>query len=269
MAKFDGKQIIGLVGGLVFRKGKNKSTTVQGKPTSIVQTSATKGAASLFGIASTLSKAIRYGMTEITDQFYDGGMVNRLTNQNRSILAHCYDKATQKFIFNETSFNRLVGFEFNLKSPITNSLWVEPQTTLSGNELTVHLPSFEIPAQLKFPSSANICTISILVNLYLLDQSLRKKLPAQKIEISLNQNYIPAQEFKFEVPDGCLCVAGINLDYFYLHSGIKTVINHKEFNPTAICGAILTPGTFAILAQTDPYKAIEEWRIIDGLEIPY
>lgn len=269
MAKFDGKQITGLIGGLVFKKGRDKTTTIQSKPASIVQTSATKGAASLFGIASTLSKAIRYGMAGITDQFYDGGMVNRLTNQTRSILAHCYDKNTQKFIFNETSFNRLVGFEFNLKSPITNNLWVEPQTTLSGNELTVHLPALEIPAQLKFPNSANTCTISVLVNLYVLDQSLRKKFPAQKIEISLNQTQVPAQEFKFEVPDGCLCVAGINLDYFYLHSGIKTVINHKEFNPTAICGAILTPGTFTILAQTDPYRAIAEWRIIDGFEIPY
>ncbi|NRF40302.1 hypothetical protein [Pedobacter foliorum] len=269
MAKFDGKQIVGLIGGLVFKKGRNNTTIVQPKPASMAQTTATKGAANLFGIASTLSKTIRYGMTEITDQFYDGGMVNRLTNQNRSILAHCYDKDTRKFVFNETSFSRLAGFEFNFKSPVTNSLWVQPQTTLSGNDLTVYVPAFEIPVQLKFPNLANTCTINISVNLYVLDQSLKRVLPLQSIEIGKNQTHVPAQEFKFEVPDGCLCVAGINLQYFYLYNGIKTVLNKKDFNPAAICGAILSPGIFVPPVQTDPYRAVAKWRIMDGLEIPY
>lgn len=32
MGKFDGKQIIGLVGGLVFKKGSKDSTIIQTKP---------------------------------------------------------------------------------------------------------------------------------------------------------------------------------------------------------------------------------------------
>jgi len=240
MGKFDGKQIVGLVGPIIFKKGKN-GTIVQTKATKVNQSAATKESASIFGIASAFSKNLRVDLTNITQKFYDGGMVNRLNAQNRAIFEQCYNKDTKKFTFNETSFSRLAGFEFNLESPLINSLWATPQINISANSLTLSLPAFEVPEQLKFPNNANTCELTVFLSLYVPDQEFRDPPAYQSIEINNDQKNVPAQEFIFEVPDGCLCIVGIKLNYFWRSQNIKTVINQKNFNPAGICAAIITP----------------------------
>jgi len=241
MGKFDGKQIVGLVGGLIFKKGKNKKTIVQTKAAKVKQSAATKESANIFGIASAFSRNLRIDLTSITQKFYDGGMVNRLTTQNRAIFEQCYNKDTKKFDFNKDSFNRLAGFEFNLESPLIDSLWVTPQVALTGNNLTLSLPTFEVPRQLKFPDNANRCELTVFLSFYILDQELHTSPAYQSIEINNDQKSVAAQEFTFEVPDGCLCIAGIQLNYFWFSQNITTVINHKNLNPAGICAAIITP----------------------------
>lgn len=249
MAKFDGKQIIGLLGGLVFKKGTGNTTIVSTKAETVKQTKATKEAGKVFGKASTLAKTMRMDLFQaIHDDWYDGKMINRLNNLTRGMLYQCYDKGTKKFNFKQDSFERLQGFEFNANSPITRNLWVNPELDLRGNQLTVRIPEMKIPEHLKFHASANTCEIRVVLAMYVLEQALHHYPQLQSLEVKVNQEIVTAQEFNFEVPEGCLCIVGMNLFYTSRHENIQTVVNNKSFNPAAICGAILTPGTFILPA---------------------
>lgn len=269
MAKFDGKQIIGLIGNLVFKKGRGKTTIIQTKAEKVNQTSANKVAGATFGKASKLAKTIRTDLTILVDDHYDGTMVNRFNTLNRELLAQCYSKDTQHFTFKQDSFDRLQGFEFNSKSPLARSLWVKPEVSLEGNQLQLSLPEINIPDQLKFPSNANTCEIRIAVAMLVLDQALNHHEQYQSIEVTKDQGMIPAQRLIFEVPDGCLCVVAMNLHFTRKYEHMQTVLNDKLFNPTAICGAIITPGTFVIPPPIRTPKGImpSGWHKIDGLDL--
>ncbi|WP_449435307.1 hypothetical protein [Pedobacter steynii] len=90
-------------------------------------------------------------------------------------------------------------------------------------------------------ANANTCELTVFLSLYVPDQEFHNPRAYQSIEIKDDQENVPAQEFTFEVPDGCLCIAGIKLNYFWLSQNIKTVVNQKNFNPAGICTAIVTP----------------------------
>lgn len=247
MAKFDGKHLTGIIGKLVIRKIRNKQV-VQKAPILVKQTKATKKAASIFGQGSILAGIIRRNFEAFINSNYHGDMVNRLNAPVKEVIRQCYNPETDKFNFTEDSFNRLAGFEFNIKSLLSNSLWVTPKMSLNGNKLKISIPEAKIPKQLKFPARANLCELTVIITLISLQQAKFKQPLFQSIEINKNQDFLPTQEFIFEVPDGCLCVAGLNLSYFSLHNSIKTVLNNKDFNPARLLGAIITPGEFVLPA---------------------
>lgn len=269
MGKFDGKHLTGLIGNLISRKG-NKGTIIQTAPNSIRQTEATKKESSIFGQGSILAAQIRYGLYQIIRSNYDGGMINRLNTPVKAVLRHCYNKTTNQFNFTEDSFSRLAGIEFNQKSLLINSLWVKPEMILSGTTIKISLPEIEIPAQLKFTGNANTCELSINLGFIILNQSLYKPSLTESLEISDTQQTLPVQEWTFEVPEGCLCIAGIGLNYYTLNHGIKTVLNNKDFNPANVIGAIITPGTFVDPGPTifsPQHTRASEWRTIDRLQL--
>ncbi|WP_316811871.1 hypothetical protein [Pedobacter heparinus] len=269
MGRFDGKRIIGLVGGLVFKKGRNGKTIIQSGGREVKQTKASKIASAIFAKASTLSKAIRTDLSVLINGFYDGPMVNRLNKQNREILEQCYNKATKQYAFNEDSFSRLAGFEFNASSPLSKSLWVEPELTLTGNQLTLSLPAMEINEQLKFPSPCNRCEITVAVAFYNLEKGVHKDIVFQVLEVNTAQGLVPAKDFTFEVPDGCLCVIGIKLGYSTLKDNVKIIKNNKEFNPAGLCGAVITPGEFVLTpGVVVPHgKLASVWKTVDKLRL--
>ena len=198
-------------------------------------------------------------------------MVNRFNTPIKAILRKCYDPATKKFHFEGDSFNRLAGFEFNIRSLLINSLWVSPQMSLNGNTLTISLPEIKIPAQLKFPQSADICEINVILTFTVLDPAMHKNAVLKVTEIDITQETVPAHDFTFEVPDGCLCIAGLGLQYFSLYQNIKTPLNSKTFHPAGIVGAIITPGTFVLppVVQTPNRAQGSEWSDIFNLELPH
>lgn len=269
MGKFDGKQIIGLVGNLVLKKGPKGSTIVQTRPHPGKQTTASKTTASIFAKASTLSKAIRTDLSVLIRGFYDGAMVNRLTRQNREILEQCYHKDTKQYVFNEDSFSRLEGFEFNLKSPLAKNLWAGAQLSLSDNQLTLSLPAMEINEHLKFPARSNVCEITVALAFYNLEAGVHKNSVFQKLEVSAADAEVSAHEFTFEVPDGCLCVIGMRLEYAMLTDHVKVIKNNKEFNPAGLCGAVMTPGEFVLTpGEIVPHGRLASvWKTIDKLKL--
>lgn len=269
MGKFDGKHLTGLVGDSVSRRGKNGNMIIQSKPREYKQTKATRQAAGVFGQGIRLACVIRKDLHFLIRGNYDGDMITRFNTPVNEVLRHCYDKETEKFTFDADSFARLTGTEFNLKSPLINSLWVSAETVLNGNTLKIQLPEMEIGKQLKFPARANVCELNIAVALIALAPGLHRHAMYQSIEISKEQQILPAREFTFEIPDGCLCVAGIGLQYFSLHKQVKTIINSKTFNPAAICGAVVSPGIFVKPAsQNTPYHGrASEWMDIMKLKL--
>ncbi|MCD0489497.1 hypothetical protein LPB86_14745 [Pedobacter sp. MC2016-14] len=256
MAFNDGKYLHGRIGNLVHKKWRGKQI-VQMRATSMNQSAATKKSAGVFGKASTLARHMRSNLEDLFFAKYDGAMINRLTTQTAAIVRHCFNPKTSLFSFEADSFTRLAGFEFNLKSPLIDSLWVQPSVSLQANTLTLNLPELLVNEQLKFPAAANTCRLSCTVTLHALHAQKELKHTAQFIDIEQSQGIFPAQEWTFEVPEGCLAVVAIGLDYFDLKDNIKTIFNSKTFNPAGICGALYNPGVFSVDLRPGPDN---KWR---------
>jgi hypothetical protein len=101
------------------------------------RTEPSKKAAVKFGVASNLACSIRDNFFNVIVQLYDGPMINRLLKEIRIILEQSLDQQTDTFNFDSESFNRLNGFEFNEDSPVRDNLFVQPVTTLAGQNLQI------------------------------------------------------------------------------------------------------------------------------------
>ncbi|WP_256005072.1 hypothetical protein [Pedobacter deserti] len=245
MAQFKGKHLSGLMGNLVARRGRDGSTILQIKASRVKQTKATKASAGVFGKASSLACDIRTQLGYLYGLDNDSGMVNRFNTPVRDVLMHCFDKETQTYSFQEDSFSRLAGFNFNIKSPLENTLWVMPEVTLEGTSLKVSIPELEIGSNLLFPDTTKLCVLRVAVSRIALYEGLTSALQTQELIINREQGIVPAQEFTFEVPQGCLCTAAIGLLFYEVSAdNVRYSYNCKEFSPAAILGAIIVPGEF-------------------------
>ncbi len=261
MARFDGKKITGLIGNMVFKNSADKkSTIIQRKAIRVRQTKASKVTSGIFAKASSLGKLFRMDFHSLMSGFYDGGMVNRLTKLNRSILEDCYDKATKTYVFEAGSFQRLEGFEFNSNSLLINYFLKDAEVSMQGAELAIKIPAFETSKQLKFPGKANSCKMKLIVGVYNFELFRKPEYQYQEVNIELAQGTVPEQSFVFEAAEGCLCIAGIGLEYFYKYNEVKTSLNSKELSPAALFWAMITPGTFVLPAG---YK----WKFNEALEL--
>ena len=103
----------------------------------------------------------------------------------------------------------------------------------------------KIPTELKFPEKCESCIISTnsidMNNGY---ESLRPDL--RQIEVKKDQEILEKQKFSFQLPDGCLCITGIAIQYFFKKHNFTVLYNHKDFNPAQICNAVITAGNFVV-----------------------
>jgi hypothetical protein len=201
--------------------------------------------AGLFGKGSALAAEIRRSLYLVIHENGDGTMVSRLTAEMAAIVRHCYQPETETFLFETDSFKSLTGFEFNLKSPFRKNLWLDLESKLSENTLTVTLPQSKIPEELKFLVRTNLCRITVCITLIDLKEGLKQKLPNfQTLDVTSDQHMLEKHDFEFAVPEGCLCVAGIGLNYYSVSKGITVDKRTRDFNPAAICAAFVNAGTF-------------------------
>ncbi|SHG38376.1 hypothetical protein [Pedobacter caeni] len=247
MARLKGKFLIGTIGNLTFKTDK-KGQILQRKigKGHIKQTKATKTTARVFGKASSFSLCVRKNFGYVMGDHYDGEMVNRFNKENFAIFRQCYQPETERYEFKTDYFQRLNGFDFNVASPLKNSLWLVPSVQLSGRELLIRLPDCEIQTDFKFPTKSNICTLELMIYLISIRTGFEKQINLEPLQISNDQKIIPAREWKVEIPDGCICITGMLLYYYDYHSQqqVKIPINHKEFNPAAILDASVSDGEF-------------------------
>ncbi len=246
MAIRKGNFILGSIEGSVFKvfRGTQVIQSAPGKG-GVKQTRATKKSAGLFGKGSALAAEIRRSLYHVIHENGDGTMVSRLTTEMAAIVRHCYQPQTETFLFETDSFKSLTGFNFNQKSPFQKSLWLDLENKLSENTLTVTLPQLKIPEELKFPNRTNLCRITVCITLISLKEGLKYQVPVlQTLDITSDQHIAEKHDFEFAVPEGCLCVAGIGLNYFAVNKGITVDKRSKDFNPAVICAAFVNNGTF-------------------------
>jgi len=244
MAIMKGNDIIGLVGPIVIKHGKNGKKVVQTRPRQYTQHKESKRTSKMFGFGSSVACLIRRQLSSTIGSMHDSGMVNRFNTPIKEVLIHCFNEKDGIFNFEEDSFSRLAEFEFNIKSPLINFLWVKPTLTLDGNTLKVTIPEFKIPSQFTFPKRTNTCEISITISQLNLNQASKKHELYYSFEINANQQSNPAKEIVFEVANECLCVAAIGLDYSQRDNNISTMYNSKLFNPANVVGALIIPGVY-------------------------
>ena len=269
MARFDGKKWKGIIGNTIFRAGEGETIIIQQAPVEVRQDPGSEKTAGLFGQGSALAAVIRRRLSTILRGNYDGKMVNRFNEPVRQAIIRSLDPETNEFVFAPDSFNELIGFEFNAKSLFINSLYVKPETSLNGNIFTVSFPEINVKKQLKFPVNANLCQLQVGVTCTALHQARDRPAEYKSIEIGNKQETVAPQEFSFEVPEGCLIVAAVGLNYFNKQGDVQTVMTSKTFNPANVCGAVITDGTFVDPGPITTANKVtpSPWQFLDKLKL--
>ena len=259
MAIVTGKHVTGVLGPVTLKRYRKKQT-MSIKAGKIKQTAATKKCSDTFGKANMLVQSIRERFSSQIRGFHDGKMYNRMNSAMSKIFYECRNTEGSDFTFVQDSFENLADFDFNINSRLIDSLRKKPKVNLEGNVFTIAIDELKIPAQLKFPARSKFCKITMRLLLYRLKESLMIGLPEeQSLLITKDQTVLEAKEFRFKVPDGCLCVAGFFLDFYYTSGEFQVLLNNPAFSPGSIVGALITPGG---------YREIDKraWRAVIGLE---
>ncbi len=246
MAKLKGKIIKGLVNNMVYREYRGEQV-IQSAPNTKKKnrTEGTKKAASVFGKASKLAAEVRAGLDHTTTQFYDGKMIYRLSAEILHCLNSVKDTETQTFGLKSDSFRSLIGFEFNLGSPLKNHLIVTPTISVEGSLLKVEIPELKIPTELKFPENRlDRCRLMIENTLIDLVNGKTYSPSPQLMDIPYSPapTVVTGQTFEFEVAPGCLCITAISLQYINSTFAGDIIVNTKSFNPAAIIHAFIAEG---------------------------
>lgn len=241
MAIFNGKTIKGSIGPVSFTQ-KGNISIIRSKPGKggVKQSPATKVKASLFGkIISPLSKLIRQAFAEIHLGYYDGAMVNRM-NGAISTLVNQHVNEEGNFTFNEDSFNRLNGFDFNLLSPLNKSFLILPKVTLRHDTLHLAIPQFEVSKNLRFPHKATNCQMNMQLVLFSIQTGHWQIQAPINLPILKSQSIQTAAKWSFQIPEGCLAVLGATITF--TKSNSQNILNDKSFHPAAVLAAFYYEG---------------------------
>lgn len=259
MAKLDGDFLRGMIGPVVNKKYRNKQVITQSpKYNPNKRTEPSKKAAVQFGVSSNLACSLRDNFEHVIVGLYDGPMINRLLKEVRIVLEQSMDQQNEIFHFDSESFSRLNGFEFNEDSPVRDNLFIQPVTTLTGQNLQVSFPEMHIPRDLKFPKTSGLCMLGVALGMYDLSNGRSTMSPVQSVEIKYNPvgAVLPARTFDFEIESGCLCIVVISMQYLKTTFAGNMLINNKQFSPCGILKARIADG------QPDPLKT-KSWTKMD------
>jgi len=246
MAIQKGKYLQGALGDFVYKIVRGRQIVCSRPvPGTMHQTIATINASNTFGMAASLGSSIRNSLAGRINGYGDGEMTNRLSSIVYKTLADCRDSETRLYSFEEDSFSNLEGFEFNIRSVLDYQLSNTTMADHSDGILSVAIPELMIDKELKFPVQTYQCKILVNLSCFRLGEGLMAKDPdSQILTVNRDEKILEDQTLRFEIPDGCLCIVSIFLEYANYGIDISPVINHKNFNPGRIIKAFLTPGTY-------------------------
>lgn len=242
MAIFQGKFLKGTLGGFVFKAYKGKQiVSSRPAPGTVNQTLASKRASDTFGMTSKLNKHIRGLFQTETNDHVDGKYTSRLTGELSASINPCRDPVTSNFHFEKESFSNLRGFEFNIVSPVKKVLNGLPKVILADEMIQVQFPLLKSGLDVLFPKRATHCDLILCLGLIRLKDGKRILVPErQRLKIKKDEMLTERMDFSFKVPQGCLCIVSLFLNYY----NDRLPLNNKLFSPGIICGALVSPGIF-------------------------
>lgn len=246
MARKDGEFLRGLIGPLIFRVINNvQHVSLKIAKGTMKQTKETKKSALTFGMATSLSAEMLASFKEMLKGFNDYSARNRLNSVLNKILDRSRDKKTLAYSFFQESFSKLGGFEFNVNSKLEDFLMESPKVTIDRGKLYFSIPKSGIPARFKFPLKSSRCELKVSLTFFRLTEGLKFwKLNSKSLVILNNHKNFEGCEFVFDVPEGCLCITSMSLDYSRPNGENWLGVNNKSFSPAAICDATVTPGEY-------------------------
>ena len=246
MAKFENNVVSGTIGNLVF-KNVNGKQIVCSKPApgKMKQTVGTKKAATVFGKASSLGKALRKTLDVQYADLFTVETGNEIRARLNLALQSSRLPLTGGYKFDEDSFAGLASLEFNPKSRVRSVLSKLPEVTVKGNALSVALSKKGLPASIKFPRKTFWCEIVVGVSFFRLEDALLVDLAElESVVVNKSMTEIEPQTFKFDVPAGTLCVVSFFLNYTISNRAAGRLLKDRTFSPGCFCAAIITPGKY-------------------------
>jgi hypothetical protein len=236
----------GIIGNLVFRVVNGKQV-VSLRPVRGTYKQSKEGLkrSNTFGTASSLGAKIRTDLAFNPNNFFDGKVSSRLTAELYKTLLTCRDLETMHYVFEPDSFSRLSGFDFNIYSKVKEQLAENLLIVFEKGMLKVVIPKMRIPDMLNFPYKSFRCRLTVSPSVFRLRDGLALSTPQrQSITITKDMKILEEQILKFEVPDGCLCIVSLCLEYTIAKKSGWVTINNKKFSPACICAAEITKGEY-------------------------
>jgi hypothetical protein len=209
------------------------------------KTTGTIYSSTVFGKASNLANYFRISMYDVYNELHDGAMSVRLTGLVNQSFRPVLDETNLNFNFEPNTFKRLIGFEFNIKSPLQNYLFAQPLVEYTSDNLVkVSIPQMISPTDFIFPQGISKCKIVLTCGLFDLENGFYTQAQSQLFDIgkSYPQTIIPEKSATFHTQPGCLSMIGISLQYYKTTFAGDVITNSKQFNPGAILSAQITDG---------------------------
>lgn len=262
MAIQKGKYFTGLLGGLVLKIVNGQQVVVtkvaSGK---MKQTEATKAWSGTFGMASAFSSQFKRALGFAPGSYADPGLTNRLNTVMIKILKESRDTQTRLYHFQEDSFSGLTDFNFNIKSPVDKLLLIRPQINFVPGLLEISFPDSDKRPLIRFPKNSVRCKLTFdIVFFRLMDGLVSTNADQQSIIILNDQKEINMDILNFTIPDGCLYVATLFLEYAAAGKNDWRIVNDVNFNPCSILGTKITSGIY----QNDNNRLWTEMICFDG-----
>lgn len=238
--------LTGIIGPLVLRVVNGQQIVTQRMlPGTMKQTGATKLSAGSFAMASTFTAEFKRALGFAAGSYTDADMHGRLTGVINRILNVCRANDPKFYHFNEDSFSALTGFNFNLKSTVEKQMPLKPQISIAPGLLAVSFSETVDKPLIRFPKYSFKCTITFMVTLFRLTDGLRINLSDQQQLIIINdKKAVSIDTLNFIIPDGCLCVATMYMEYATSGNTGWRILNDKNFNPCCILSAQVTSGVY-------------------------
>lgn len=242
MAILKGNFVTGLLGPLTFKE-LNGQQVITSQANDVKQTEGTKKAAKTFGMASTLQSQITERFSFNLMGLKDSDQHSRMNQILNPALFGARHPTTRAFHFEKETFENLKGFEFNLGLRANDQMIIKPVVHIDEGVLQVSFPDWELPSKLKWMDKSSYCIMTFSVVLFRLGDGLKERFPEmQSVRLEKGtDDVLNGRSFTFNVPDGCLCIVGVFLQYF----DSFRMLNNEKMSPAAICDAIVLKGTYA------------------------
>lgn len=241
-----GKFLYGKVGSLVYKVVNGVQVVSQApvhKPRKLSKAAFFTG--NTFSAGTSIGAAIRKTLSPQIQGFSDTEMNGRLVSGLVKVLRACRDKKTLEFKITNEKLTELDFFEFNTSSRMRYMISLDHDYDERTLQFKVQIPVLCSIEDMDFPEESVRCTVKASVSCFRIWEGLRTELPeTQSIVIDRKWDEFPGHVFSFNLPQDCLCMLTVFLEYAEYSGKEYTIINRRKMNPGSILKLVMTPGTY-------------------------